>query len=417
MDCPKCGSANLDRAAQCVSCQAELPTVPRQRGWLLRHPLLTAVAAALVSALIGGFFVLIKGSGDVVLIGVDQTQRDSFVPGPSDPNTPSPDVVPPLADIPPRQGRNIKGTERGSHGRSGDGVSCNVEALIAYLVDPAHAQQASAWAGVIGIPPSEIRAYVTKLTPVRLRFDTRVVNYDYKDGQADGFEAVLQAGTSVLVDELGIPRMKCNCGNPLGEPGGSPDVSGDVQDFAKNPDDAWDRFDPNQVVTFTAGDSVNEFVLLDLDDGSAYRRSLGSNGKNDAAINRGDPACATLSQTTNCGGPGPQATPQDAAALDKAARRLTDAVRNSDCNALFDAMSAATVARFGLRRAESLANCQQVFQLLQTYGGITINDVKIVSQTGARAVISVTSTLDGQTFTEESHLVRENGNWKITIAA
>ncbi|WP_132124240.1 DUF6777 domain-containing protein [Actinocrispum wychmicini] len=382
-----------------------------------RHPLLTSVAGALVSALIGGVFLLVKSSGDVVLIGVDKTQGNPFVPGNHDPSVPGPGVVPPLPDVPPRDPNNrqrIPGGEPGGHGRSGDGVSCDVSAHLKYLTDPAHAAAAAAWAGVIGIQPADIPGYVNRLTPVRLRFDTRVTNYDYKDGHADGFQAALQAGTAVLVDDQGVPRMKCNCGNPLMEPNGPAD-KGSVAGYAKNPQDAWDRFDPGQVVTFTGGTHVDRFVLVDLDDGQAYQRGVGSNGR-DAPIGRGDPACGILAVTTNCGGPGPQATPADAEALDKAVRRLTDAVRNKDCKGLFDLMSARAITQLGLNSAESLSNCQQSFQALESFGGITINEIKVLSQTGARAEISITATISGQSVTEQDHMVRENGNWKVDIA-
>ena len=33
-----------------------------------------------------------------------------------------------------------------------------------------------------------------------------------------GVDRVLQAGTAVMVDDRGVPRAKCSCGNPLREP-------------------------------------------------------------------------------------------------------------------------------------------------------------------------------------------------------
>ncbi|MGH3907098.1 MAG: DUF6777 domain-containing protein, partial [Pseudonocardiaceae bacterium] len=42
--------------------------------------------------------------------------------------------------------------------------------------------------------------------------DTRVTNHGYRDGKATDRQAVLQAGTAVLVDEKGRPRVKCGCG-------------------------------------------------------------------------------------------------------------------------------------------------------------------------------------------------------------
>jgi hypothetical protein len=415
MDCPKCGSANLDRATKCGNCEGDLPTLPRPRGWLMRHPLLIAVAGALVTSLLGGLFVLLKDSGgDVVLIRVDTTQANAFVRVNFDQNTPDPNVVPAMPNVPKIEDRRADGTLPGMYGRSGDGVACDVEKLVADLVDPAHEAQARAWAGVAGIAPGEIRSYFAKLTPVRLRFDTRVTNYDYKDGKADGFEAVLQAGTSVLVDDRGVPRAKCNCGNPLTEPSGD-DSSGDVADFARNPDDAWGQFDPGKVVTVAAGDQTNELVLLDLDDGEAFRRGVGTTGASDAPVDRGNPVCAILGQSTSCGGPGPQTTPEDVAALEEAVRGLVAAVRDQDCDALVSYMSTGTLSQFGAGHQEVVDMCRVAFQQLESFGGFTVDDVRVVSQTGAQAVISVTANMNGQTSTEENTLIRENGNWKIDI--
>jgi ketosteroid isomerase-like protein len=415
MDCPKCGCANLDRATKCLNCEGDLPTLPRPRGWLLRHPLLTAIAGALVASLLGGLFVLLKDSGgDVVLIRVDTTQANAFVPVNFDLQTPDPNVVPAMPDVPKIDDQQANGTLPGMYGRSGNGVACDVEKLVSYLVDPAHESQARAWAGVAGIDAADIRTYFARLTPVRLRFDTRVTNYDYKDGAANGFEAVLQAGTSVLVDDRGVPRAKCNCGNPLTEASGS-DSSGDVADFASNPDDAWDRFDPGKVITVAAGDQTDELVLLDLDDGEAFRRGVGTTGAKDAPVRRDNPVCAILGQSTSCGGPGPQATPEDVAALEQAVRGLVAAVRNEDCDALVSYMSTGTLAQFGAGRQEVVSMCQDAFRQLESFGGLTIDDVRVVSQTGAQAVISVTATVNGQTSTEENQLIRENGNWKLNV--
>ena len=66
--------------------------------------------------------------------------------------------------------------------------------------------------------PAGIGAYVDSLTPVVLTDDTLVTNHGYRDGHATTLPAVLQAGTAVMVDTLGVPRVKCNCGNPLTPP-------------------------------------------------------------------------------------------------------------------------------------------------------------------------------------------------------
>jgi hypothetical protein len=128
-----------------------------------------------------------------------------------------------------------------------------------------------------------------------------------------------------------------------------------------------------------------------------------------------DPACETLGESTSCGGPGPQATPEDVAQLEKTLKQLTKAVEDSDCRALVDVMSAAIVAEFNLNSAENMASCQEFFQSMSSMGGVTINDMEVVSQTGAQAVVSVTVTLNGETYTQQNNFVRENGSWKIGV--
>ena len=57
---------------------------------------------------------------------------------------------------------------------------------------------------------------------MQLRADTRVTNHGFVDGHATALQSVLQAGTAVLVDDHGRPRVKCGCGNPLLDPVATP---------------------------------------------------------------------------------------------------------------------------------------------------------------------------------------------------
>ena len=54
---------------------------------------------------------------------------------------------------------------------------------------------------------ADIESYVAGLTAVRLRWDTRVTNHGFSDGEATAFQSLLQAGTAVLVDDTGVPRQ------------------------------------------------------------------------------------------------------------------------------------------------------------------------------------------------------------------
>ncbi len=94
--------------------------------------------------------------------------------------------------------------------------SCDATRLARSLEE--NPTEAAAWASTLGISSSQMRSYLASLTPVVLRVDTRVTNHGWTSGSVTRFQAVLQAGTSVLVDKYGQPVSKCYCGNPLTAP-------------------------------------------------------------------------------------------------------------------------------------------------------------------------------------------------------
>ena len=107
----------------------------------------------------------------------------------------------------------------GTYGGPGKNI-CDVEGMKEFFRrNPA---KAVAWAGVQGIDPGQIDAYLDSLNPAFLAQDVQLTMYGFRGGQAYGYQAVLQAGTAVLVDDQGIPRARCACGNPL-VPGDTPE--------------------------------------------------------------------------------------------------------------------------------------------------------------------------------------------------
>jgi len=91
--------------------------------------------------------------------------------------------------------------------------TCDPQRLVDYLLsNPAKGQ---AWAAVQGIAPSQLSSYILSLSPTVLAVDTAVINHSYSNGVAKPINAVLGAGTAVLVDADGVPRARCYCGNPL----------------------------------------------------------------------------------------------------------------------------------------------------------------------------------------------------------
>ena len=109
----------------------------------------------------------------------------------------------------------VSGATMGLYGGTG-AQACNTELMATFL--EAHPDKAAAWAGAQHIETGEIRRFLKSLTPVVLRTDTAVTNHGFVNGKAKAFQAVLQAGTAVLVDERGAPRVRCACGNPLKQP-------------------------------------------------------------------------------------------------------------------------------------------------------------------------------------------------------
>jgi hypothetical protein len=192
----------------------------------------------------------------------------------------------------PLSGRIVQGADPAVYGGSRDTQVCDVAQLVTFLTDPANADKAEAWAGVLGVDVAGIPDYVAGLTAVRLRFDTRVTNHGFNDGEATPFQSLLEAGTAVLVDNTGVPRVKCNCGNPLAEPEGLQGVSEsealELEAVAQNPDEAWEGLDPAQAVKVEPGSEVQEITLVDFDEGGLIQRPVGSDGASKRDTGTGD---------------------------------------------------------------------------------------------------------------------------------
>jgi hypothetical protein len=126
-----------------------------------------------------------------------------------------------------------------------------------------------AWAGAQGIPTGELGAYINSLTPVLLRSDTRVTNHGYSRGRATAHQSVLQAGTAVLVDQYGVPRARCACGNPLLPPRS-------VSTTPQYTGPKWEGFSPTNVTVVVQNTTViNVITLIDVTTGQPFGRPTG----------------------------------------------------------------------------------------------------------------------------------------------
>ncbi|WP_199837124.1 MULTISPECIES: DUF6777 domain-containing protein [unclassified Streptomyces] len=184
----------------------------------------------------------------------------------------------PPPSLPPRTGSaqagtpQVSGAAPGLYGGTKSVASCDVEQQVRYLSgEPA---KNAAFASVLRISANEVPGYLRSLTPLQLRADTRVTNHGFKNGSATAYQAVLQSGTAVLVDDRGVPRVRCACGNPLTEPV--------AQKNPRTTGTPWPGYEADQVVAVTPSTTVvNVFVVYDPEDGDWFARKHGDTGGGD----------------------------------------------------------------------------------------------------------------------------------------
>ncbi|MFM8564134.1 MAG: DUF6777 domain-containing protein [Acidimicrobiia bacterium] len=99
-----------------------------------------------------------------------------------------------------------------TYGGTGTNI-CDVEKMIEFLTY--YEDRGRAWAEVQGIDFENLAEYMRALTPVFVTQDINVRMYGFKNGAAYGYDAIIGAGTALLIDDQGIPRARCACGHPL----------------------------------------------------------------------------------------------------------------------------------------------------------------------------------------------------------
>ncbi|MFJ2241491.1 DUF6777 domain-containing protein [Streptomyces sp. NPDC087859] len=201
----------------------------------------------------------------------------------------------------------IGGGDPGLYGGTRDAGHCDKAKLVEFLEKPENRDKAKEWAEVEGLDDvGEIRGFVKNLTPVLLRADTLVKNHDFdkKKGKRKAFDALLEAGIAVLVDQLGRPAVQCSCGNPLASFKDDADDA-DVKFDARNK--KWPSYDSEKVAKVKAApedDPVEVFQLVDVEDPDAgLAREAGTDGTEDEVLpvapNPDDPSVAPTDSPTS----------------------------------------------------------------------------------------------------------------------
>ncbi|MFV0137671.1 DUF6777 domain-containing protein [Streptomyces sp. HMX87] len=278
------------------------PGRPR-RPWWRSAPRLAVLAVVVVAAVVLAV-VFSRTGGDSGTVGEPGTQGEVFLqaagtsgPDPftestaKDSSIPSERPSPDTESGPPNELRGADGGEPGLYGGTRNVSSCDVEKQIDALgADP---DKNRAFASVAGVDPADVPDHLRGLTPVQLRVDTRVTNHGFRDGKATPYQSVLQAGTAVLVDDRGVPRVRCACGNPLTEPVAQPVTP-------RTTGDPWPGYRAsNVVVVEPAPRPVEVFVLYDPERNEWISRPAGDTGGKDRETERPtDPASPSPGEPT-----------------------------------------------------------------------------------------------------------------------
>jgi hypothetical protein len=258
-------------------------------------PTVIGLIALLLLALVGGGLAVALSGGDDTNEATSQPEKitpiavrrepvatageNPFMESVSTDETPAAALTPP-----PDTGGEFDGATPGLYGGTQDTGSCDPAAMVAFL--EANPDKARAWADVFGIRTDEIADYVAGLTSVVLRSDTAVTNHGFSNGRATTIPAVLQAGTAVLVDKYGIPRVKCYCGNPLTEP---------QQKKVTYTGTPWTDFRPADITYVDPSPKVIVIiVLVDPATNDAFGRPVGTNGEDDGPVPDDPTAPTTL---------------------------------------------------------------------------------------------------------------------------
>ncbi len=248
-----------------------------------------------------------KAGGEVFLQAAGSTGPDPFTGSTarSSAGDATPTAVPSPVASASRMRSNVTqgvdGSAPGLYGGTRKVAACDVEKQITALTD--QPSKNKAFASVEGIDPSGVPAYLRSLTPVQLRLDTRVTNHGYENGAATNYQAVLQAGTAVLIDDRGVPRVRCACGNPL-----LPPVA--LQGTPKQKGDAWPGYRAgNVVVVEPAAQPVNVFIMFDPRTEGWFERDAGDTGGGDKKTD--PPADSSASCPPRSGGGRAEDCPSD----------------------------------------------------------------------------------------------------------
>lgn len=257
------------------------PPSPKRAGGGTWAMVVGAVVACIVAGAVLGFVILRAADtpkerpggiergdapGDIRLESVTFADQDSFTESVVAASDGDLNTFASKASFELTGGTTVQGSASGLYGSRVAAQPCDIDKFVTSL--NADRSATRVWSDLMGIEISQVEDTVRSLTPVVLQADTAVTNHSYRGGSAHSFQAVLQAGTPVLIDAFGVPRVKCSCGNPLLAPRGEK-----VEQINGNP---WADFNVDSVITIEAPKGETDSIeTVDVDTGELVGTSLG----------------------------------------------------------------------------------------------------------------------------------------------
>ena len=287
----------------------------QKRNWLVALLLVVLIAAAGASTSCHHKAT----GGELMLTGATDPGANAFMPPAA---SPPPSTTQPAPTLQPHGDdttvatQPLPGDRDGLYGGTVNNAECDREKVITFLgahpaetgafVDALNSDPDLYWSGGHTLTAVDIPTYLRELTPVVLRLDTRVTNHGFDGTHFTTVQSVFQAGTAVLVDAHGVPRVRGYSGSPVTGPvalAGAPKTVGTPWPGYRS--GALAAVHPNTV-------TITNFVLVDVVTGQPFNRPAGTTGTNDTphtqAVPPPEPAPTSPQGSQPTTGHGPQST-------------------------------------------------------------------------------------------------------------
>jgi Domain of unknown function (DUF6777) len=248
--------------------------------------------------------------GELVLTAAADPGANAFMPPAASPpptNTQPPPTLQPHGDGETVATLPLPGDRDGLYGGTDSNAEVDRDKIVGFyganptqagaFVEALNSDPTVWWSGARRLTVADIPAYLRELTPAVLRLDTRITNHGFDGTRPTTVQSVFQAGTAVLLDGHGVPRVRGLSGNPLTAPvalRGAPNLVGAP----------WPGYRPGALAEILATTAaITNFVLVDIITGQAFNRPVGTTGTNDTPhpqpVTAPGPAPATSAPPTS----------------------------------------------------------------------------------------------------------------------